>query len=186
MRGLPYIGVVLLWALTVAGVAFAVEQSLGFGDALIEGTRTPIPGQRSVHLDGRKYNVFFEARDISNPDRVGNDLSDLERSPLRVRIRAEGSDQPLELGSYSTNFTMSGSRDSTAFATVRVPRDGRYLISVTSSDDLRYSDPTIALGEPIGRRVVKVVGGGILAGIAFIAGLLLLVVTLILRSRRQA
>jgi hypothetical protein len=186
MRGLPYVGVVLLWLLTVAGVVFVVEQSLGFGDALIEGTRTPIPGQRAVHLDARRYNVFFEARNISNPERVGDDLSDLESSPLHVRIRAQGSDRLLELKGYSTSFTMSGDRDATAFATVRVPHSGRYEVSVTSSEDIRYSDPTIALGEPIGHRVIKVVGGAILAGIAFIGGLLLLVVTLILRSRRRA
>ena len=139
MRALPYVGVVLLWAVTVAGVVFVIEQSLGFDDALIEGTRTPIPGQRTVHLDARKYNLFFEARDIPNPDRVGDDLSDLETSPLRVRIRAEGSDRVLALGHYSGSFTMSGDRDSTAFATVRVPSSGRYRVSVTSSEDLPYS-----------------------------------------------
>ncbi len=184
MRALPYVGVVLLWLVTVAGVAFVVDQSFAFDDALIESTRTPIPGQRAMHLDARKYNLFFEARDISNPDRVGDNLSHLESSPLRIRIRAAGSDRLLQLHEYTSSFTMSGGRDSTAFATVTVPDGGRYEVTVSSSDDIPYSDPTIAFGEPIGNRVVRVVGGVILAGLGFVGGLILLVVTLVLRSRR--
>jgi hypothetical protein len=186
VRALPYIGVVFLWALTVAGVVFVVDQSLGFGDVLIEGTRTPIPGERTVDLEGRKYNLFFEARAIARPERVGDELSDLEASPLQIRIREQGSDRLLQLNAYSTDFTMSGDRDATAFATVRVPHDGRYRISVASSDDLPYSQPGVALGEPIGGRVLTVVVGGILAAAAFIGGLFLLIVTLILHSRRRA
>lgn len=187
MRALPYLGVLFLWALTAAGVVFVVDRSLGFGDALIEGTRTPVPGERTLHLDGRKYNLFFEARDIASPDRLGDRLSELERSPLQIRIREQGSDRVLELKSYSSDFTTStSSRDSTAFATVRIPHDGDYRVSVSSSDDLPYSDPTIALGEPIGGRVASIVGAAILAVLAFIGGLALLVATLIIRSRRRA
>ena len=183
MRAAPYLGVVLLWALTVAGVGFAVEEAFEFDDALLEGTRTPIPGQRTVQLEARKYNVFFEAADIANPDRVGDQLDDPKTSPLNIRIRAEGSDRLLELNGYSGTFTVS---DSTAIATVRVPREGRYRVSVTSSDDLPYSRPTISLGEPIGRRVIRLIGAGIVSVVAFLAGLLLLVVTLVVRSRRRA
>ena len=146
MRALPYLGVVLLWALTVLGVVFVVDQALEFDDALLEGTRTPIPGKRVVQLEGRKYNVFFEAPDIADPERVGDALDNPETSPLHVRIRAEGSDRLLPLKGYSGTFTLSGGRESTAFATVRIPREGRYDISVTTSDDLPYSEPTIALG----------------------------------------
>lgn len=184
MRALPYIGVVLLWALTVGGVVFVFEQALGFDDALIEETRTPIPGKRVVRLEARRYNVFFGAGHISNPDRVGNALDDLEHSPLDIRIRAVGSDRLLQLDSYGGNFTTGGDRDETAFATVRIPREGLYQVSVTSSADLPYSSPAIALGEPIGRRVVRLVGGVIVGGVAFLGGLLLLVVTLVVRSRR--
>lgn len=186
MRALPYIGVAFLGLLTAVGVVFVVDQSLGFGDALIERTRTPVPGERTVHLQGRRYNVFFEARDIPRPGRLGDRLSDLGSSPLHVRIHEVGSHTVLPLRKYSSDFTMSGDRDSTAFATVEVPHSGRYEISVTSSQDIPYSEPGIALGDPIGKRVVRVVGGGILTVLAFLAGLLLLVVTLILRSRRRA
>jgi hypothetical protein len=162
------------------------HQARGFGDVLIEKTRTPIPGERSVQLEGRKYNLFFEARTIPRPERVGDELSDLESSPLRIRIRDVGSDHLLQLKRYSGDFTMSGDRDATAFATVRVPHDGRYRISVASSDDLVFSEPSITLGEPIGGRVASVVIGSILAAAAFAGGLLLLIATLILRSRRRA
>jgi hypothetical protein len=163
---------------------FAVEQAFEFDDALLEGTRTPIPGQRVVELEARKYNLFFEAPHISDPDGVGDELDEPETSPLHVRIRAEGSDRLLDLNGYSGSFTMSGDRDATAFATVRVPSEGRYRVSVTSSDDLPYSNPSIALGEPIARRVIRLVGGAILAAVAFLGGLLLLIVTLVVRSRR--
>ena len=186
MRALPYIGVIILWAVTVAGVAFAVEQAFEFDDALLEGTRTPIPGKRVVDLEARRYNVFFEAPDISNPDRVGDLLDDPETSPVRIRVREEGTERLLPLKGYGGTFTVSGGRDSTAIASFEVPKDGRYQLTVTSSTDLPYSNPTVALGEPIGRRVIRLVAGVIVAALAFLTGLLILIVTLVVRSRRQS
>ena len=61
-------------------------QALELDDTRLEGTRTPIPGQRTLDLDARKYNVFFEARAIPDPDRVGDALDDPEATPLRIRI----------------------------------------------------------------------------------------------------
>jgi hypothetical protein len=186
MRPLPYVGVVLLWVLTLAGVAFAVQQAFGFDDALLEGTRTPVPGERVVQLEERRYNVFFEAPDIYDPDRVGEALDDPSTSPLRIRVRDAQTERLLDLKGYSGTFTLSGDRDSTAVASVEIPREGRYRLSVTTSDDLPYSSPTIALGEPIRQRVVRLIGGIVVAAVAFLTGLLILIVTLVVRSRRRA
>jgi hypothetical protein len=183
VRALPYAGVFLLWAATVAGVWFALEQALEIDNARIESTRTPVPGQRIVELDTRRYNIFFEADNIVDPDQVGQQLDDPATSPLRIRIREEDSDRVLPLDGYSGTLTLSGGPDATAIATVRIPREGRYRITVTSTEDLFFSSPSITLGEPIARRVVKLVGGLIVAGVTLLAGLLILVVTLILRAR---
>ena len=186
MRALPYLGVVLLWAACALAVWFAVEQALELDDTRLEGTRTPIPGQRTLDLEARKYNVFFEARAIPDPDRVGDALDDPEATPLRIRIREENGDRVLSLDGYSGTFTLSGGRDGTAIATVRVPRSGRYRMTVTSSEELGYSSQSVALGEPPGRRVVKLVGGLVLAAVAFLSGALILIVTLVVRSQRRA
>jgi hypothetical protein len=186
MRALPYVGVVLLWALTVAGVWFAVDQAMELGDTILEDTRTPVPGERTLELEARKYNLFFEASDISDPDRVGDALDDPDASPLTIRIREERGDRLLDLDGYSGTFTVSGGRDATAIASVRVPREGRYRVSVTSSQDLGYSGEAIVLGEPVGARVAKVIGGVIWAVLTFLSGLAALVVTLVMRERRRA
>ena len=185
MRALPYLGVVLLWAACALAVWFAVEQALELDDTRLEGTRTPIPGQRTLDLDARKYNVFFEGGHArSGPG--GDALDDPEATPLRIRIRGENGDRVLSLDGYSGTFTLSGGRDGTAIATVRVPRSGRYRMTVTSSEELGYSSESVALGEPPGRRVVKLVGGLVLAAVAFLSGALILIVTLVVRSQRRA
>jgi preprotein translocase subunit Sec61beta len=161
MRVLPFLGVVGLWAVTLG-----------------------VPGSRVLQLDARKYNLSFEARDIPNPGRLGDRLGEPATSPLRVQIRALDSDRLIQLKDYSSTFTMSGDRDATAFATVQIPRRGRYQVTATSAGYLPYFEETVVLGEPVGPRVIWIVGGAIVAVLAFLTALIVLVVTLVARSRR--
>jgi hypothetical protein len=130
-----------------------------------------VPGSRVLQLDARKYNLSFEARDIPNPGRLGDRLGEPATSPLRVQIRELDSDRLIQLKDYSSTFTMSGDRDATAFAT-------------TSAGYLPYFEETVVLGEPVGRRVIWIVGAAIVAVLAFLTALIVLVVTLVARSRQ--
>jgi preprotein translocase subunit Sec61beta len=154
MRVLPFLGVVGLWAVTLG-----------------------VPGSRVLQLDARKYNLSFEARDIPNPGRLGDRLGEPATSPLRVQIRALDSDRLIQLKDYSSTFTMSGDRDATAFATVQIPRRGRYQVTATSAGYLPYFEETVVRGEPVGPRVIWIVGGAIVAVLAFLATLIVLVVS---------
>src|SRR4051812_12668163 len=108
MRVGAFLGVALLYVLVVGGLILAVENALDLGRGLLEDTRAPVPGSRVLQLDARKYNLFFEARDLHGSDAPS----------LRVQVRPVGSDRSIELKGYSGSFTMSGDRDATAFATV--------------------------------------------------------------------
>jgi hypothetical protein len=176
MRVGAFLGVALLYALLVGGLILAVDNALDLDRGLLEDTRTPVPGSRVLQLDASKYNVFFEARELHGSD----------APPLRVQVRPLGSGRPIELKDYSGKYTMSGDRDATAFATVRIPRSGRYRVSVRGPEIQPFSDPTIALGEPIGRRVIRIVAGALLALVCFLAGTGLLIAALIWRPRPRA
>jgi hypothetical protein len=175
MRVLPYLAVALLFAVTAAGVTLAVNNAFELDRGLLEETRTPVPGSRVLELDGRKYNLFYEAEELpeSGPP------------PFRVRIRPVGSDRLLDLDDYSGSFDISGGREATAFATVRVPRSGRYRVTTEGDPAVQFREPAVLLGEPVVRRIVRIVASGVLALFSFTAGVILLVVTLVRRSRRR-
>ena len=175
MRPLPYLMVALLYVLSLGGVILAVENTLDLDRGLLEDTRTPLPGSRVLRLEARKYNLFYEQE------------TEVSRPPsLRVRIRPTAGDELLDLHDYSGSFTISGDREATAFATVRVPRAGHYRVTASGRPARSVERPAIVLGEPIGRRVIRIVAGGLAAVLLFLSGTVLLVATLVGRSRRRA
>ena len=177
MSRLAYLGALVLVALTVGGVYVAVDSAFKLDRGILEDTRTPIPGSRVLHLDKRKYNVFFEARDLHGT-----------KNPPAFPLRVEpvDSDAVPKLKDYSGTLTISGSRDATAFATVRIPKAGRYRVATTGSAPAGYTEPEVVLGEPIGGRLLRIVLGAIVAVAAFLGALVVLVLALISRSRRRA
>jgi hypothetical protein len=176
MRVLSYLGVLLLFALTAGAVVVAVNAAFDLDRGLLEETRTPVPGAKVLNLEARKYNVFFEADDLHGEDAPS----------LLVRVQGLDVDAAPELRDYSGSFTISGSRDATAFATVRIPEAGRYRLVSSGQAPGRFAEPAVVLGEPIGGRVGRIVGGVIVAAVSFISGMALLIVTLVLGSRRRA
>jgi hypothetical protein len=176
VRVLAYIGVLLLFALTAGAVVVGVDAAFDLDRGLLENTRTPVPGSKVVHLEARKYNVFFEAEDLHGDDAPS----------LLVRVQGLDVDAAPTLKDYSGNFTISGSRDATAFATVRIPEAGHYRLVSTGEAPARFQEPEVVLGEPIGGKVGRIVGAALVGAVSFISGMALLILALLSRSRRRA
>ena len=150
----------------VVGVTITVDAVGSFSDVRIGDTRTSIPGSREVELDEGKYVVFYEV-----DDDVTTELGEgsLTVPPLDLAIRAPDAERPLDLDDYSGDFNVStGGREAQAIATVEVPEDGRYEITVSSSADA--PSPAVVLGKPITRRILRLGVGiaGIVAGLALL------------------
>jgi hypothetical protein len=132
----------------------------------IGATRTPVPGARDVRLDAGKYVIYYEAGTTGG---IG-----LAR-PRGVSVRIETPSPaplPLPLRTYGGNFHTGSSKvDARAFLTVEIPRAGNYRIIVTgrSSQPIVARNPRIVLGEPTGGKILRLVGAGVLALLAFIA-----------------
>ncbi len=154
-------------AMTVVGVTTTVDAVGSFSDVRIGDTRTPVPGSMLVELDEGKYVVFYEVDDDAITERGEGGL---HVPPLDLGIRTPDAARPLDLDDYSGDFNVSsGGREAEAIATVDVPADGRYEITVSSSAGA--PSPAVVLGKPITRRILRLGVGiaGIVAGLALLA-----------------
>jgi hypothetical protein len=167
--GLP-LAVGLLAACVAAGLVVVERTVPKLHHTRIGATRTPVPGARDVRLDAGKYVIYYEA------GTTGGDISLARPRGVSVSIETPSS-APLPLRTYGGNFhTGSSHVDARAFLTVEVPRGGNYRIIATgrSSQPIVASGPRIVLGEPTGGKVLRLVGAGVLALLAFIALCILL------------
>lgn len=161
------LGALAAIVMTLVGVTTTVDAVGTFSDVRIGDTRTSIPGTKEVELDEGKYVVFYEVDDDVTAERGE---SSLVVPPLDVGIRVPDASRPLDLDDYSGNFNVStGGREAQAIATVEVPEDGGYEITVSSSADAPA--PAVVLGKPITRRILRLGVGitGIVAGLALLA-----------------
>ncbi|MEA2451129.1 MAG: hypothetical protein QOG63_3061 [Thermoleophilaceae bacterium] len=159
------LAVALLAACLVAGLVVVKGTIPKLQDTRIGATRTPVPGARGVRLDAGKYVVYYEA------GTTGGDIGLARPRGVTVRIETSSS-APLPLRTYGGNFhTGSSYVDARAFLTVEIPRAGNYRIIATgrSSQPIVASSPRIVLGVPTGGNVLRLVGAGLLALLAFIA-----------------
>jgi hypothetical protein len=159
----------LLAACLAAGLVVVKRTIPKLHHTRIGATRTPVPGVRDVRLDAGKYVVYYEAGTTGG---IG-----LAR-PRGVSVRIDmPPGTPLPLRAYAGNFhTGTSNVDARAFLTVEIPRAGNYRIIATgrSSQPVVASSPRIVLGEPTGGKVLRLVGAGVLALLAFIALCILL------------
>jgi hypothetical protein len=176
MRVLAYLGALLLFGLTAGAVVVGVDAAFDLDSGLLEETRTPVPGSKVVDLEAHKYNVFFEAEDLHGSDAPS----------LLVRVQGLDADAAPTLKDYSGSFTISGSRDATAFATVRIPEAGRYRLVSSGQAPVRFERPAVVLGEPVGGKVGRIVGAVLVGAVSFVSGMALLILALVSRSRRRA
>jgi hypothetical protein len=160
----------LLAVCLAAGLVVVERTSPKLHHTRIGATRTPVPGARDVRLDAGKYVIYYEA------GTTGGNIGLARPRGVSVRIETP-SRAPLPLRTYGGNFhTGSSYVDARAFLTVEIPRAGNYRIIAAgrSSQSIVASSPRIVLGEPTGGKVLRLVGAGVLALLAFIALCILL------------
>jgi hypothetical protein len=154
----------LLAACLAAGLVVVKRTIPKLHHTRIGATRTPVPGARDVRLDAGKYVIYYEAGTTGG-------IGLARPRGVSVRIQAPSA-APLSLRTYGGNFHTGSSKvDALAFLTVDVPRAGNYRIIATgrSSQPIVARSPRIVLGEPTGGKVLRLVGAGVLALLAFIA-----------------
>ena len=136
----------------------------------------PVPGRTAVDLEARKYVIYVEgpgADEVVPP--VDISVTDA-RTERRVALRDYG-------GELTYSFDTSGS----AFATITPPRAGRYDVRVRADTVGEGNGFQLAIGESIGAKIVGgLVGTFAIGGVLGIAGLVLLIVTGVRRSKRRA
>ena len=172
-------------ALAVWGVTLSVDAIDALtGGARIGDTRTPVPGQRTVALDTRKYVIYYE---VDSGFAGGfDDAGDLRIPALQVAIRPEGGRAALPLDDYDGSFEVdSGGRSAEAWRTVEVPREGNYRIS--TGPEVRAAAPAVVLGRPVSGRVTNLVLGvaATLAGLGLLAQMAAIAIGLRVRARTQ-
>ena len=168
MRPLQIVGLVLLVALIAAGATIATVSATKLSRGVLEETSTAIPGSRVVRLDARRYNVFYDG--TSSEEAI---------PPLRVRVVPVGGEAALPLEDFGGSLNFG---DAQAIASVEVPRAGRYRI-LTAGEAAISSE--VVLGEPIGKRILRVVLGAGLALLGLIGSVILVVISLLRRRRSQ-
>jgi hypothetical protein len=159
----------LLAACLAAGLVVVERTIPKLHHTRIGATRTPVPGARDVRLDAGKYVIYYEAG-------TTGDVGLARPRGVSVRIQTPSA-APLPLRTYGGNFhTGSSNVDARAFLTVEIPRAGNYRIIATgrSSQPIVARNPRIVLGEPTGGEILRLVGAGVLALLAFIALCILL------------
>jgi hypothetical protein len=160
----------LLAACLAAGLVVVKRTIPKLHHTRIGATRTPVPGARDVRLDAGKYVIYYEA------GTTGGDIGLARPRGVSVHIQTPSA-APLPLRTYGGNFhTGSSHVDARAFMTVEIPRAGNYRIIATgrSSQPIVARSPRIVLGEPTGGKILRLVGAGVLALLAFIALCILL------------
>jgi hypothetical protein len=169
------LGVVLAAVAIVRGV-------VGFTDKIDGFDRVPVPGEATVTLDEGGQTLFYEVRGLRDDDTI-------PVPPMDVQIVPVGGGGALPIGTYDSDLTYStGGRSAVAVATVDVPADGDYTVTVqTAGEPSNVGGPaTLAIGRGIAGGLVA---GVALAAVAFFGGLVvggvLIGVTAVRRSRAR-
>jgi hypothetical protein len=169
LRPLQIAGLILLVALIAAGATIAALAAVELPRGVLEETSTSIPGSREVRLEARRYNVFYDG-----------DSPEESIPSLRVLVAPAAGGAPLPLEDFSGSLNFGNAQ---AIGTMEVPRAGVYRIRTAGEPGLA-GDPSVVLGEPTGRLILRVVLGGALAFLGFIGSVLLIVISLVRRRRR--
>jgi hypothetical protein len=161
-----------------AGLYLVVDGAGSLSSLHIGESRTALGERRVVALEARKYVVWFQATSVGA---AGEELK--VPAGLEVEVVRRSGGRPLRLDPYGGSFTTnSGRRHSRAVWTVRVPRAGPHVIAAQGGPPGRgFAEPSVVLGQPIGRVVARIVAG---AGLAMTAALAL-VLALVLGRRRE-
>lgn len=166
-----WIGGVLVVSGVLGAIAWAVLTGAHLVGTIDDFRHVAIPGREQVRLDARKYVLYVEG--------PGAD----ERVPgVDIAVSDARSETALVVARYAADLTYSFDTDGSAVATVTPPRAGLYDVRTDGPEGYR-----LAIGESIGGQLVRTLVGALLIGAVFgIAGVLLLIMTGVRRSRAPA
>lgn len=169
------IPIAIALAVAVFGGLLTLAQLNKLSDVRLEPTRTELPGSRTVALKAQKYVLWIESR--------GGNLAnfDVSADQVNVEVRPVGG-APLKLSGYGGSFTTSsGGRGASAFATVRPPLAGRYVISGDAGSIAnRVHDPSVVLGNPTGGALLLLIFGIVLVAFGVIGAIVAAILAVVL------
>ena len=168
-----WIGGGLIAAGVVGAVLWLVLSLMNLDNEVDDFQRVPVPGERTVQLEARKYVIYFEG---PNAD---------EAVPqFEIAITDTGTERPLAIASYDGSLTYSFGEEGSAQATVTPPRAGAYAVRTAGADGT--SDAQVAFGRSIAGSILRsILGMFAIGGVLLGAGVVLLVVTIVRRRRAR-
>jgi hypothetical protein len=169
-----FVGGGLIVAAIGGAIMWGVLSFVAIANTLDDFARVDAGESKRVQLEARKYIVYAEGAG------AGGDF----RPAVQFAVLAENGDTPLALESYGGSLTYSiGAHEGTAVATVRPPRAGTYTLRV-AGDATASGGYGVALGESIGGRIVRAIGGALALGALLgFAGIGLIIATWVRRRR---
>ena len=169
-----WIGGGLIAAAILGAILWAVLSARSFIDTLDEFQHVPVPGRGVVELQARKYVVYVEGPN-----------ADQSTPPVSIAVTDARTEQPVTIDDYGGSLTYSFDTDGSAVATVTPPRAGSYEVRTTGPAE--GGGYQLALGESVAGRIVRgILGVFAIGGVGLAAGIGLLVVTGVRRSRARS
>jgi hypothetical protein len=161
----------------IASVTWFVMTVVGVAGAADAYPRFTVPGSRTVQLDAVTYKVFVEY--------PGANL-DFSQAPLVGGLSVsdeQGRAVPMSNAVINETYSWNG-RDGRAIGQFTPPRSGRYTVSANSARETSTRVVDVAIGRGLDISVVgPILGSMALGGVAVLIALVLIIVTLVRRSR---
>ncbi len=158
----------------VGAILWAVLSAKDVINTVDDFQHVAVPGNGRVHLEQQKYIVYLEGPG-----------ADENTPPFQIEIQDSQSERSVRLDHYSGSLTYSFDTDGSAVGTVTAPREADY--AVRTSGIAEGAGYQLAFGESIGGKIVRgIVGAFLIGGGLALAGVVLLVVTGVRRSKRRA
>jgi hypothetical protein len=174
-------GVLIAAALT----GFFIYSILNLDDRL---QRVVVPGTAELELeDTGRYTIFYEYRSTVD----GREYRTAESIPdLDIRVTSVDTGEPVPVSSaFGSTTYETWNRAGESVATFRIDDPGTYELAAEYAGGVVGPEIVLALGEGIGTSILLSVGTLFGAGFVFcvttVIALILIVVTLIRRSRTQ-
>jgi hypothetical protein len=160
-----WIGGALVLAGIVGAIVWFVVGLIGLSNSVDDFERVPADGGGTVTLDADTSSVIY--------------LEDRSGAAVRLELTDPAGD-PVDVRTYGSEFTYDfGGRSGTALFTFRSTEAGEYALASESSS----SSATLAVGPSLASDLVWTIAMPfVIGGIGLLAGVILLIVTLVRRS----
>lgn len=178
-RGYLVASLIAVAALLIGGIG--IIRSFGVvSDRVGAFHRVDVPGSEVLDFyEAGDYTLYYEAAGIT-----GDAEATAALPPVRVLLEPADGGQPVTLEEYGGSLTYSaGGHDGRALATFHIDRPGSYKLS--SDAEIMAGQAQLAVGEGLGSPLARVFLWGAVLLVAFLAALVLSVVTAVRRSRAR-